>query len=86
MIQVANALFQFFSCRARLRAKFGASGDGYGIPRVRSETWWLPGHLPDPGEVRLMVRGRVWMSWQGLDIMAGFGRRDCSVKTTKNKL
>ena len=86
MIQVAKALFQFFSCRASLLAKFGTSGDRYGIPRVRIETRWLPGHLPDAGEVRLMVHGRVWVLWQGLDVVAGFGCRDCSVKATKRKL
>ena len=43
--------------------------------RVRSETWWLPGHLPDAGEVRLMVHGRVWISWQGLDIMVALSKQ-----------
>lgn len=49
MIQVVNELFQFFSCQARLYAKFGSSGDRFRIQRVKSETQWLLGHMPDAG-------------------------------------
>lgn len=70
MIQILNELFQFFSCLARLCAKFGTSGDSFRIRRVKSETRWLPGHMPHAA-----CQGVI------LEFVMGFGHSCCSVKT-----